>query len=104
MAAMTPTAKPVNKDQTSQAASHLLLVVPPFQGLRCPALIVSQLKGNLQQDGFDAEVLYLNLRFAERIRPRVHEWISGTGPYLFGEFIFSTVVHDRGQEDLRAYI
>ena len=81
----------------------MLIVVPPFQGLKCPVLGPSQLKANLQAAGIHAEVLYLNLLFAERITPYLSEWLSGTGPYLVGEFLFSTVVHDLGDDDIRRF-
>jgi len=77
----------------------VLLVVPSFQGLKCPALSISQLKANLLEAGIPAEGLYLNLRFAERIGPQVHEWLSGTGPTMIGEFIFSHALHPRAEEE-----
>lgn len=84
--------------------SIVLLVVPPFQGLRTPALSVSQLKANLQRAGIATEVLYLNMLFAQRVSPSRHEWLSGTAPYLLGEFIFSCAVHDRTDDEIRRYM
>ena len=83
--------------------SRVLLIVPPFHGLKCPALGVSQLKANLLAAGHEAGGLYLNLRFAERIGPKPMEWISGTGPFLLGEYVFSHVVHERSQADIERY-
>ncbi len=91
--------KPIRPPETPL----VLLVVPPFQGLRCPALGASQLKADLLHNGIRSEVLYLNMRFAERLTPRAHEWISATGKALLGEFVFSCVAHDKGEEELVAY-
>ena len=82
----------------------VLIVVPPFQGLKCPVLGPSQLKANLEAAGIRAEVLYLNLLFAERITPNLSEWLSGTGPYLVGEFLFSTAVHGLDEAAIRRYV
>jgi hypothetical protein len=82
----------------------VLIVVPPFQGLKCPVLGPSQLKANLVAAGIHAEVLYLNLLFAERITPNLAEWLSGTGPYLVGEFLFSTALHGLSEDDVRRYV
>jgi len=84
--------------------SIVLLVVPPFQGLRTPALSVSQLKANLQRAGIATEVLYLNMLFAQRVSANIHEWLSGTAPYMLGEFIFACAVHDRTDDDIRRYM
>jgi magnesium-protoporphyrin IX monomethyl ester (oxidative) cyclase len=84
--------------------SPVLLVVPPFQGLKHPALGPSQLKANLEREGIPCEVLYLNLLFAERITPYVHEWLSGTGPALVGEFVFSNVLHDLSDEAVQRFV
>ncbi len=81
----------------------ILLVVPPFQGLACPALGVSQLKGNLLQHGFRSEVLYLNLAFADRVGAELYEWISGTGPYLLGDFLFSCLLHGYDEAHVERY-
>jgi len=91
-------------EQGSQATRPgVLLVVPPFHGLKCPALGVSQLKANLRAAGIEVSGLYLNLRFAERIGPKPMEWLSGTGPFLLGEYLFSHVVHERSREDVERY-
>jgi ribosomal peptide maturation radical SAM protein 1 len=88
----------------SRTAGKVLLVVPPLHGLRCPALGVSQLKGNLLAAGIPAEVLYLNLDFAERTNPTIYEWLTATGFYLVGEVIFSHVLYDRPESDLDRYL
>ena len=55
--------KPGTVTETPQARAGevVLFVVPPFAGSARPALGVSQLKANLVQQGFAAEVLYLNI-------------------------------------------
>ena len=93
-----------HKEQHTDGEPLVLLVVPPFFGIRCPALGVSQLKANLEAQGYPTEVLYLNLRFAERVTPLVYEWLSGTGKYLLGEFIFSHALFERPKDDLRSYM
>ena len=82
----------------------ILLVIPPFQSLRLPALNVSQLKANLLENGYPTEVLYLNYLFAERITPHSHELISSTGAQLYGEYIFSFAMRERGDEDIVRYM
>jgi ribosomal peptide maturation radical SAM protein 1 len=84
--------------------SIVLLVVPPFQGLRSPALSVSQLKANLTRAGIATEVLYLNMLFAKRITAVLHDSLSGTAPYLLGEFIFACAVHDHSDDEIRRYL
>jgi len=91
-----PSTAPVALDTRERP---VLLCVPPFQGLKVPSLGSSLLKANLRKQGFAAEQLYLNLRFAERINFKLHEWIGSSGPYLLGEFIFSRVAHDKDDDD-----
>jgi ribosomal peptide maturation radical SAM protein 1 len=96
-----------NNGQAGKASPSepiVLLVVPPFQGLKHPALGASQLKANLIKNGIACEILYLNLLFGERITPYVHEEISGTGPALVGEYIFSHVVNDLPDEDVDKFV
>ncbi len=100
---MTTAPSEVESRTSSHGESTALLVVPPYHGLGCPALGVSQLKANLLAAGFHSEVLYLNLRFAQRIGTMLYEWLSGTGPYLLGDLIFSQIGHDRTDDDLRRY-
>ncbi len=97
-------AETAQQDNSTQADPLVLLVIPPFQGLRCPGLGVSQLKANLEKAGFRSEVLYLNLKFAERIGPRAHEWCAKTGPWLTGEFAFSFAVRERDDSDVEKYL
>lgn len=100
-----PNPRTMRPETRPEAATEplVLLVVPPFQGLRCPALGASQLKADLLAHGIRAEMLYLNLRFGDRILPRVHDWLSGTGKALLGEFVFSCAVHDKDEEEIRSY-
>jgi len=85
----------------------VLLVVPPFHETAHPALGVSQLKANLEANGFRAEVLYLNLRFAERVGLGLYKKISSEPVQIYslvGEMIFSHVLFDRSPEDLDRYV
>ena len=92
------------KAGTGAPGGLLLLVVPPFHGITRPALGVSQLKANLEARGVRAEVLYLNLLFAERIGLQLYEGMSEDLLLLGGEMIFSQVLFDRGDQDLDRYI
>jgi ribosomal peptide maturation radical SAM protein 1 len=84
---------------------NILLIVPPFQTIARPAIGVSQLKSNLKEQGFPAVILYLNLRFAQRIGLDLYEWIDGYTFYiLLGEFIFSEVVFHHSDEKIKQYI
>lgn len=82
----------------------VILVVSPFYGLNCPALGASQLKGNLERAGIKTEVVYANLDFAEHITPLQYEWLSATGLFLAGEYIFSHTLYDKTEADLDAYL
>lgn len=84
---------------------NILLIVPPFQTIARPAIGVSQLKSNLKEQGFPTTILYLNLRFAQRIGLDLYEWIdSYTFNILLGEFIFSEVVFHHSDEKIKQYI
>ena len=87
------------------STENILLIVPPFQTCVRPALGVSQLKANLQEQGVPAKVLYLNFRFAERIGLDLYEWLSErTLGALLGEFIFSGVPRYREDQEIEKYI
>lgn len=94
-----------NKNENMKARKgSILLVVPPFQSITRPALGVSQLKAALDCEGFSAEILYMNLRLAERIGHSLYEWISNnTTQILLGEFIFSYLLFERKEKDIEAY-
>ncbi|MEW6742090.1 MAG: RiPP maturation radical SAM C-methyltransferase [Planctomycetota bacterium] len=94
------------KAAVERSRGGVLLVVPPFIDLTRPALGVSQLKANLEAQGFPTEVLYLNLRFAERLGVDRYETIQGRLTYyaLAGEMIFSHVLFNRSDEDLERYV
>ena len=68
----------------------ILIVVPPFLSAVRPSLAVSTLKASLTEVGVASDVLYLNLRFAEEIGPRLSEWISVAADcrWLLGDWIF----------------
>ena len=80
-------------------------MVPPFQTITRPALGVSQLKANLQEHGFETDILYLNFLFAERIGLDAYEWISeSTMDVLLGEFIFSDAIYQRTDRQIEKYV
>ncbi len=81
----------------------ILLVVPPFQTTFTPAIGVSQLKANLDGESFDTQILYLNLHYAERIGVREYEAIVRGASSLFGDYIFSRVVHGYEESELAQY-
>jgi ribosomal peptide maturation radical SAM protein 1 len=92
-------------EQQRSRGSRVILVVPPFQDLVHPSLGVSQLKANLDQQGYRTEILYLNLPFAERIGIERYEFISRTTTLaLAGEMVFSHLVFERSDEDLDRYV
>lgn len=85
--------------------SRFLLVVPPFQGVTCPALGVSLLKATLTAQGYAADLVYLNLRFAERIGVETYAWISEHTTFngMLGEYIFASLLSERTAHDLARY-
>ncbi len=101
---MTSTAQLSIVDSDQMSKRPILLIVPPFQALQTPSLGVSQLKANAQAAGFEAEVVYLNMLFADAIGPNLYEWLAATGPYLVGDFIFSRVGHERTEGDVERYV
>ncbi|MEM7199833.1 MAG: RiPP maturation radical SAM C-methyltransferase [Planctomycetota bacterium] len=92
------------ESSSSARSTDVVLVVPPFQGLSCPALGVSQMKANLAAHGIAAEVLYLNLLLADRVGAELYEWLSGTGPALMGDMVFAGVAHDLRKGALERYV
>jgi ribosomal peptide maturation radical SAM protein 1 len=85
--------------------NSILLIVPPFQITARPALGVSQLKANLQEQGFSAGILYSHFSFAERIGLDLYEWIFGsTFNTLTGEFIFSDLLFHHSDEEIERYV
>jgi magnesium-protoporphyrin IX monomethyl ester (oxidative) cyclase len=104
---VTPLGAPSPTGATAPLAQPgaILLVVPPFAMASRPVLSVSQMKTTLAAAGFSAKVLYLNLRFAERIGWDSFEWMSRRlYQHLFGEFIFSCVLFQRSKHDVQRYV
>src|SRR5262245_59092644 len=84
--------------------AKVVIVVPPFQSIVRPSLAAGQLKANLRAAGFDAEVLYLNLLFADQIGAHVFDWISeSVTRSLFGEFLFSRSLFAGSEEDFQRF-
>ncbi len=83
---------------------RVLLVVPPFHQVFIPALGVSLLKAALARAGIPCDVLYLNIRFAERIGAELYSHIAvgGSHPALAGEWVFAgDLFGDRAPEPQR---
>ena len=62
------------------------------------------MKANLVKHGFDSEVLYLNFRFADRIGAEVFDWLTGSGPALIGDMIFSDAAHGLPEDAMPRYV
>lgn len=84
--------------------SSVVLVVPPFRSVLRPALGVSIIQANLSAAGIDSEILYLNLRFAERIGARLYENVGGHTVAAPGDFVFSCVRFARGRDAIVRYV
>ena len=76
-------------------AVQVLFVNMPFGSIR-PAIGVSLLKGHLKRMGIASEVLYLNLRYAERHGKEFFHAVADLSPpeALIGEWIFSDCVFE----------
>ena len=70
--------------------SRVLLVNMPFSSLRWPALGISLLQAELQREGIDCDLAYLNFDLAETIGLEAYEWINDSlGFVLGGERLFA---------------
>ena len=76
-------------------AVRVLFVNMPFGSIR-PAIGVSLLKGHLKRMGIASEVLYLNLRYAERHGKEFAQAVADLSPpeALIGDWIFSGCVFE----------
>ena len=85
---------------------RVLLVVPPFHQAFIPALGVSLLKAALQRVNISCDVLYVNIRFAERIGPEFYTEIASEGRIqaLAGEWIFAGDLFGDRAPDPRGFI
>ncbi len=102
---MTVQADPKRETSQTPGDRPVLIVVPPFQDIIRPALGASQLKANLLQHGIPAEILYMNIMFAEHINPRAYEWIgTRMGRVTLGEFVFSHALFDHAEDSIDRYI
>jgi ribosomal peptide maturation radical SAM protein 1 len=86
--------------------SRVLLVVPPFHQLFIPAIGVSLLKAALARIDVSCDVLYLNLKFAERIGAKLYTRIAvgGRHPALVGEWIFAGDLFGDAAPDPQRYL
>ena len=99
----TPHGAPAARPAASTSPS-VLLVVPPFRSVVVPALGASLLKANLLQAGLSAEILYLNLRFADRIGVTLYEHLGKDILLSTGDFVFSCVRFARTRDDIERYV
>ncbi len=85
---------------------RVLLVVPPFHQAFIPALGVSLLKAALTRADIRCDVLYLNIRFAERIGPELYTEIASEGRIqaLAGEWIFAGDLFGDRAPDPRGFV
>ncbi len=85
---------------------RVLLIVPPFHQVFIPALGVSLLKAALVRAGIPCDVLYLNIRFAERIGPELYTEIASEGRIqaLAGEWVFAGDLFGDGAADPSGFV
>ena len=91
-------------ESSSPKHFKVLLIVPPFRSVVRPALSVSLLKAGLQDQEVQRKVLYLNLLFAERIGAPLHEAIGSNQAVSIGDFLFSYLLFNRSEKDLKQYV
>src|SRR5690242_3707131 len=86
--------------------SRVLLVVPPFHQLFIPAIGVSLLKAALARVSIPCDVLYLNLKFAERIGAELYTRIAvgGHSTALVGEWLFAGDLFGDAAPDPQRYL
>lgn len=82
----------------------VLFIVPPFQSVLRPAIGVSQIKANLLERGINAEILYLNLRFADILGVRLYEKLNSQFIFSLGDYIFSCLLFDYDSEQIERYV
>ena len=85
---------------------RVLLVTMPFAVVERPAFGLSLLKARLAQCGFECDVLYANLAFAERLSLEAYDVVAKTGPHraLAGEWVFSECLFGANTERSDAYL
>lgn len=95
-----------NRHPTNPApAARVALVSMPFAPVFKPSQPLGQLKACLSEAELDADVLYLNFNFADRVGPLTYQRISTGQPAhadLLGEWVFAKSTIDAAAED--AYI
>ncbi len=74
---------------------RVLLIQPPFWAINSPSIGLSYLKASLEEAGMQAEILYSNLGFAERIGKKDFDAIQAGLPVelLFGDVIFGAALN-----------
>jgi ribosomal peptide maturation radical SAM protein 1 len=89
---------------SGDVVERVVLVVPPFQSTKTPALGASLLKANLEANGFASEVLYVNMLFAERIGATLYDHISNRTITLLGDFVFSHLLFEHANDAVERYV
>jgi ribosomal peptide maturation radical SAM protein 1 len=84
----------------------VLLASMPFGALDRPALGLSMLKAELTRAGFECDVRYLNIAFAELVGCEDYHWISSELPYtaFAGDWTFTTELYGQRPAGDRQYI
>jgi ribosomal peptide maturation radical SAM protein 1 len=89
------------------ASARVLLVTMPFGAIDRPALGLSLLQAVARREGFECDVRYLTLPFAEFLGAAEYLWLTDAVPYesFAGDWVFSEALYgsrprvDAGYED-----
>lgn len=81
-------------DGTPVSRPRLALISMPWNAITLPATALSILKPAAARAGWDADVLYLNIRFGERIGFELYEYIANRSG-LYPEWFFSAELFGR---------
>src|SRR3954453_21003431 len=86
--------------------ARVLFVVPPFHQVFIPAIGVSLLKAALARIDIECDILYLNIRMAERIGAELYTDIASAGRFraLSGEWVFSGDLFGDGATDPQPFV
>jgi len=77
--------------RTPDRTPDVRFVVAPFLPEHCPSLGVSSLLAVLEARGLDADIVYLNLSYRQRIGRHLYEFVARQvpGEFLLGEMVFA---------------
>jgi ribosomal peptide maturation radical SAM protein 1 len=92
----------------ARSGAGVLLIQMPFAPVAYPSIGLTLLKGILARDGISAQVLYLNLAFAERIGSHPYLQLAENHPFgiynQVGEWVFSGSVFKQSRSQVRDYV